>query len=69
MPRRNQWRVRVQRLVEVYVDVEAFDALDAEAEAAKVPGVKSVFAKSAMRTDLEDVVPRARLVEGAEDDG
>ena len=68
MPRRYQWRVRVQRLAEVFVDVEAGDAEEAEKEAAKVPGVKSVFAKSALRTDLEDIPPPHQRIEGATDE-
>lgn len=51
MPRPSTWRVRVQRNAETYVDVMAYSAISAEAEAAKVPGVVSVFAKSAMRVD------------------
>ena len=51
MARRIIWRVRVKRSIEAWVDVEAFNARDAELEAAKVPGVLSVFDKSAIRGD------------------
>lgn len=45
------WRVRVKRAVEVWVDVEAVSRVQAELEAAKVPGVVSVFGMSAIRGD------------------
>ena len=51
MPRRFPWRVRVQRTVESWVDVEAFTAAEAEAEARTAPGVTSVFPRSAIRAD------------------
>lgn len=51
MARASTWRVRVKRSVETFVDVSANSAIHAEAEAAKAPGVLSVFAKSAMRID------------------
>ena len=68
MARRFQWRVRVMRVAEVFVDVEATDIEDAEKEAAKVPGVKMVFTKSALRTDLADIVPPHQRIEGATDE-
>lgn len=51
MARRLPFKVRVHKLVELWVDVEASTPAEAEAEAVKVPGVVSVFAKSAMRAD------------------
>jgi len=51
MPRPSTWRVRVQRSTETYVDVMAYSPASAESEALKVPGVVSVYAKSAMRID------------------
>jgi hypothetical protein len=44
------------RKVEVWADVTASSAADAEAQAATVPGVLMVFAKSAMRAD-EAAIP------------
>lgn len=52
MTRRLPWRVRVQRNVESWVDVEAMTAVEAEAEAKNVSGVTNVFPKSAIRTDV-----------------
>jgi len=51
MARLTIWRVRVRRSVEAWVDVEADTAALAEVEAQKVPGVLSVFGKSAIRGD------------------
>lgn len=51
MPRLTMWRVRVKRSIEVWVDVQAVTAADAEAGAANLPGVISVFGKSAIRGD------------------
>lgn len=51
MARPTIWRVRVSRCIEAFVDVSAHDDAEAEAEAAKVPGVVSVFARSAIRAD------------------
>lgn len=45
------WRVRVKRSMEVWVDVQAHSATEAEAGAANLPGVISVFGKSAIRGD------------------
>lgn len=45
------WRVRVKRSVEVWVDVESETARGAEIEAVKVPGVISVFERSAISGD------------------
>jgi hypothetical protein len=42
------YRVRVGRLIEDWVEVKAFTARDAEDQAAKVPGVKMVFGRSAI---------------------
>jgi hypothetical protein len=50
--RAKPWRVRVMRSVETWTDVTAQSAAEAEAEAAKVPGVLQVFARSAIRADL-----------------
>ena len=52
MPRTPQWKVRVKRAVEEWVQVEAESALDAESEAYNVPGVVSVFGQSAIRADF-----------------
>ena len=49
--RQATWRVRVKRAAEVWVDVEAPSAIEAETEAAKVPGVVHVFGRSAVRGD------------------
>lgn len=51
MPRIPIWRVRVRRAIEVWVDVQAVTAAQAEIEAVYVPGVISVFGKSAIRGD------------------
>ena len=48
MPRTPQWK----RAVEEWVQVEAENALDAESEAYKAPGVISVFSQSAIRADF-----------------
>jgi hypothetical protein len=45
------WRVRVKRAEEVWVDVAAVSAIDAEIEAAKLPRVLAVFNRSAIRAD------------------
>lgn len=62
MPRPTQWRVRVRIAIEGWVDVDAQSAPHAESEAAKVPGVLSVFAKSAMPSN-ELQAPQATRVE------
>ena len=49
MPRPSNWRVRVMRKIEAFVDVQAYSAEGAESEAAKVPGVVHVFPKSAVK--------------------
>lgn len=51
MARPQPWRVRVRRAIETWVDVEATSGPEAESEAAKVPGVISVFGRSALRGD------------------
>lgn len=51
MPRLTIWRVRVKRAVEVWVDVQAVTSAQAEADAVNLPGVISVFGKSAIRGD------------------
>jgi hypothetical protein len=56
VPRRSTYRVRVKRAVEVFVDVQAYTAAGAEIEAARVPGVLQVFAKSAVRDTQSDAV-------------
>ena len=58
MPRTPTWRVRVYRKVEDWVDVEAQSALEAERDAANLPHVLSVFAKSAIRGDAEPLFDR-----------
>lgn len=45
------WRVRVKRAIESWVEVQAPSAIEAETEAYKVPGVISVFGRSAIRAD------------------
>ena len=52
MPRIPSWRVRVKRAIEDWVDVEAESAVEAEQKAIAVPGVLSVFGKSAVRSDF-----------------
>ena len=56
MARSIPWRVRVNRATEAWVEVQALTVVEAEAEAAKVPGVISVFGRSAIRSD-ESAVP------------
>lgn len=51
MPRQLIWRVRVKRAIEAWVDVQAPTAETAEADAIKLPGVISVFGKTAIRGD------------------
>jgi hypothetical protein len=46
------WRVRVKKVTEDWIDVEAMTPELAEQEAAKVPFVLSVFPKSAMRGEI-----------------
>jgi hypothetical protein len=46
------WRVRVMRKVEDWVDVQATTAQEAETYAYNIPGVLSVFGKSAIRGDM-----------------
>lgn len=67
MKRPTMWRVRVQRAMEVFVDVQATSAEQAEAEAAKVPGVVSVFGKSAIRVDQANRPEPPAGVEDGED--
>lgn len=45
------WRVRVKRSIEDWVEVSADSGPRAEVEAAVIPGVISVFGKSAVRGD------------------
>ena len=56
MARPEQWRVRVKSCIETWVEVAAHSAAEAEAEAVNVPGVISVFPKSA--TSARQVVVR-----------
>lgn len=51
MKKKLVWRVRVMRANEEWVDIEADDALQAETNAAILPRVISVFARSAIRGD------------------
>ena len=48
MTRPSPWRVRVMRKMEVWCDVSATSAADAEEQAITVPGVIHVFEKSAI---------------------
>lgn len=64
MPRQLIWRVRVKRAIEDWVDVQAPTAALAELEAAKVPGIISVFGKSAIRGDQAALPERPPGVEG-----
>lgn len=57
------WRVRVKRAMEVWVDVMAVTADEAEAEAINFLGVISVFGKSAIRGDQESLPDRPAGVE------
>ena len=63
MKRRYAWRVRVRRLVEDWVDVDASTAREAEEEARKCPGVVSVFPGSALPADEADKPDRPPGVE------
>ena len=45
------WNVRVKRVEETWVSVSALTAYEAEIEAAKLPRVMAVFARSAVRGD------------------
>lgn len=65
MTRQPSWRVRVRRSVEDWVSVEAQNQMQAEAEAAKVPGVIMVFGSSAIRADF---VPETARPEGVRED-
>ena len=58
MSRSPVWRVRVNRSIEAWVDVEATTAAAAEIGAAKVPGVISVFGRSAVRGDIAEMPER-----------
>jgi hypothetical protein len=51
MAKKLPWRVRVKLALETWVDIEAPNASIAEAEAAKLPNVISVFRLSATRAD------------------
>jgi hypothetical protein len=46
-----KWRVRVYRKMEDWVEVQADDAIRAEALAAQLPFVASVFRQSAISAD------------------
>ena len=59
------YRVRVRRAVEGWVDVSAHTPAQAELEAAKAPGVISVFPQSAIRGDL---ALRPEVPEGVRDE-
>lgn len=59
------WRVRVNRSVEAWVEVQASSGPEAEVEAAKIPGVVSVFGRSAIYGD-ESIVPNR--LEGVRDE-
>jgi hypothetical protein len=50
-PKLKTWMVRVYRKVEMWVEIKAETALQAEAEAGKLPLVLNVFSGSAMRGD------------------
>ena len=51
MKQQKLWRVRVKLAVESWVEIAADTPLIAEAEAAKLPGVISVFGRSAIPGD------------------
>jgi hypothetical protein len=57
------WRVRVLRTAEVFVDILAINAAQAELEAAKLPQVVQVFGKSAIRGDEATLPERPPGVE------
>ena len=59
------WRVRVKLALETWVDIEAPNASTAEAEAAKLPGVISVFKLSAT---LANKIAGVQLAAGVEED-
>jgi hypothetical protein len=59
-----RWRVRVKRSIEDWVDVIADDPLQAELQAASIPGVISVFGKSAISgMRAVDQVPAAGVMD------
>ena len=65
MARPVPWRVRVKRSVEAWVEVQASSGPEAEVEAAKIPGVVSVFGRSAIYGD-ESIGPNR--LEGVRDE-
>lgn len=64
------FRVRVRKLVEAWVDVEAVSAIEAERQAVMLPGVVSVFEFSAIPTGkpVNSAVPEVGIEEGEADD-
>lgn len=66
MRRQKLWRVRVNRVVEEWVDVSADTPLQAEQLAANLPKVISVFTGSALRGEkpVGTHVPAAGIEDG-----
>jgi hypothetical protein len=57
------WRVRVKRVHEEFIDVEAATAELAEIEATKIPFVIAVFGKSAMPGEQKLFQENPRAIE------
>jgi hypothetical protein len=62
---RSLWRVRVSRLVEDWVEVTAATKIEAEVAAVGLPGVRNVFAGSAISADFN---PAPRRPAGVHDE-
>ena len=64
------FRVRVRKLMETWVDIEATSATEAERQAMMLPGVVSVFDFSAIPTDkpVNSATPDVGIEEGEADD-
>ena len=68
MYKKKIWRVRVKRAVEDWVEVRADPPLQAEELAINVPGVISVFGRSAIRGDTPVHRPLPVGVEDPDED-
>ena len=64
MARPSLWRVRVNRVNEAWVEVDAYSDVEAEAKARSVPGVVSVFGRSAIRVDEPERERQAGVMDG-----
>lgn len=68
MRRQKRWRVRVKRSIEDWVEIQTDNALQAEALAANLPGVISVFTRSAISGEKPvDHIPPVGVVEDEDD--